>query len=241
METMFSLAGRTVLLAGADGGIGRATARVLGALGADLVVSDMAAPEALAEGLARSGISALPVACNITRREAVEALVARCPRLDAAVFTTAICPWDDWRAPGWDATFDEVIAVNLKGAIDFCRAAMARMAGSGGRIVLVGSLAGRNGGLIASPHYVASKGGLDAFVKWLARHGAPGNILVNAVAPASVRTPMMDGQPVDLTRIPLGRMAEPEEVAGPIAFLCSPAASYMTGTILDVNGGVYMA
>ena len=131
--------------------------------------------------------------------------------------------------------------MNLKGAIDFARAACVAMAGHGGRIVLVSSLAGVNGGLIASPHYVASKGGLNAFVKWLARRYGPEGVLVNAVAPASVRTPMMRGQEVDLSRIPLGRMAEPEEVAGPILFLCSPAASYVTGVVLNVNGGVWIA
>jgi NAD(P)-dependent dehydrogenase (short-subunit alcohol dehydrogenase family) len=110
-----------------------------------------------------------------------------------------------------------------------------------GRIVLVGSLAGRMGGLIAGPHYVASKGAVHALVKWLARQAAPHNVLVNGVAPASVETPLMQGQPVDLARIPLGRMGQPEEVAGPIAFLCSAAASYVCGVVLDVNGGVYMA
>ena len=78
-------------------------------------------------------------------------------------------------------------------------------------------------------------------MKWLAQRGARDGILVNGVAPASVVTPMMAGRPVDTGRIPLGRMAQPEEVAGPIAFLCAPASSYMTGTILDVNGGIYSA
>ena len=106
--------------------------------------------------------------------------------------------------------------------------------------MLVGSLAGRMGGLIAGPHYVASKGAVHALVKWLARQAGPHNVLVNGVAPASVETPMMRGRPVDLSRIPLGRMARPDEVAWPIAFLCSAAASYICGAMVDVNGGVYM-
>jgi NAD(P)-dependent dehydrogenase (short-subunit alcohol dehydrogenase family) len=237
---MFSLAGRTALIAGAAGGIGQATAKLLAGLGAELVLCDREAPMLLAESLAHAGVAVAAVACDVSVRSEVEAVVAGCARIDAAIFTAALCPWDDWRSPGWDAAFDRVIEVNLKGAIDFSRAVMAQMAGRGGRLVLVSSLAGRSGGLIASPHYVASKGGLNALIKWLARQGAPAGILVNGVAPASVKTPMMEGQPVELDKIPLGRMAEPEEVAGPIAFLCMPAASYMTGTILDVNGGVYM-
>ena len=68
----------------------------------------------------------------------------------------------------------------------------------------------------------------------------PDNVLVNGVAPASVDTPMMRDRPIDIARIPLGRMAAPDEVAWPIAFLCSTAASYVCGVVLDVNGGVYM-
>jgi 3-oxoacyl-[acyl-carrier protein] reductase len=101
-------------------------------------------------------------------------------------------------------------------------------------------LAGRTGGLIAGPHYVASKGAVHALVKWFARQTGPKNVLVNGVAPASIETPMMRERPVDLERIPLGRMGRAEEIAWPIAFLCSDAASYICGAMIDVNGGVYM-
>jgi NAD(P)-dependent dehydrogenase (short-subunit alcohol dehydrogenase family) len=237
---MFSLAGSTVLIAGANGGIGQAVAQLLAEHDASLVLCDRDAPSSLAAALRQSGHAAEALACDVSDRRQIEAVVAHCERIDGAVFTAAICPWDDWEAADWDEAFDEVIRINLKGAIDFCRAVMRSMAGHGGRIVLVSSLAGRNGGLIASPHYVASKGGMNAAVKWLARRGAPEGILVNAVAPASVKTPMMAGQPVDLSKIPLGRMAEPQEAAAPIVFLLMPASSYMTGTMLDVNGGIYM-
>lgn len=236
----FSLRGKRTVIVGAGGGIGAATARLMAAADATLLLADRAPPEALAAEIVRRGGSAAARACDLGVREEIEALLAAAGPVDAVVAAAAVCPWDDWHAPGWDEVFDEVISVNLKGAVMLCRAAMDNMRGRGGRIVLVSSLAGRTGGLIASPHYVASKGGLQAFVKWLARQGAPEGILVNAVAPASVRTPMMEGRPVDLGGIPLGRMAEPEEIAGPIAFLCSPAASYVTGCVLDVNGGVYM-
>ena len=235
----FSLDGAQVLIVGAGGGVGRATARVLATMGAALTLADRAAPEELAAALGAEGVAATAHACDVSVRAEIEALVAMAPRPDAVVFTAAICPWDDWTAPGWDEAYHAVMQVNLKGAVDLSRAALARMAGDGGRIVLVGSLAGRTGGLVASPHYAASKGGLHALVRWLAQKGAPHGVLVNGVAPASIRTPMMHGQAVDLSRIPLGRMAEADEVAGPIAFLCAPASSYVTGTILDVNGGVY--
>lgn len=240
MNGPFSLQGRKAVILGAAGGIGSACGRLFATAGAQVFLTDLEAPRALAGSIVGDGGSATALACDAACRDSVEALFEAVGPVDAAVFAAALCPWDDWMAEDWDAAFSRVIAVNLKGALDFSRAALRGMKGRGGRVVLVSSLAGRNGGLIASPHYVASKGGLNALVKWLARQGAPDNILVNAVAPASIRTPMMAGQEVDLSKIPLGRLGEPEEVAGPIAFLCSPAASYITGSVIDINGGVYM-
>lgn len=237
----FDLSGRTVLIFGAAGGIGRATADVLGSLQARLVLADLTSPDDLAAELGAEGVDARAVACDVRSRAAIESTVAQAGQVDALVYLSAICPWDDWREPGWDAVFNDVIAVNLRGAIDAARAVMPDMAARRwGRIVLVGSLAGKMGGLVASAHYTASKGGLHAAVKWLAQRGGPDNVLVNGVAPASTATPMMEGKAVDLERIPLRRMSEPREIAWPIAFLCSEAASYVCGTTLDVNGGVYM-
>ena len=163
------------------------------------------------------------------------------PQLPVAAATLYGCVWDDWDDSDWDDVFHRVMDVNLLGTIHVVRAFMPGMIERKyGRIVVVSSLAGRTGGLIASPHYVASKGGLLSLVKWLAQRGAPHNVIANGVAPASVDTEMMRGQTVDVQKVPLGRMAQPDEVAWPITFLISPAASYVCGAILDVNGGVYM-
>lgn len=242
MSHAFDLTGSRILIAGAASGIGAASARSAAIMGATVVLADIAECTETAETVRAAGGTAEVARCDIANRAAVEALIAEHLPLDALVASAAISPWDDWNDELWDETFARVIAVNLLGPIHLCRAILPEMAArGGGRIVLVGSLAGRSGGLIASPHYVAAKGGLHAFVRWLARRGAAGRVTVNAVAPASVRTPMMQGQAVDLSRIPLGRMAEPEEVGWPITFLCSPAASFITGVVLDVNGGVLMA
>lgn len=242
MKSAFELSARKVVVIGAAGGIGQATARVFGGLGARLVLADREAPTDLAAEIVAAGGEATASACDVASRDAVEALIAGAGDIDALVYVAAICPWDDWTDDGWDDVFDEVLAVNLRGAVFAARAAMPGMAArGGGRIVLVGSLAGKMGGLIASAHYVASKGGMHALVKWLAQRGGPQNILVNGIAPASTATPMMEGKSVDLERIPLRRMSSPEEIAWPTAFLCSDAASYICGTVLDVNGGVYMA
>ena len=242
MTTAFDLTGNRVLVTGAASGIGAATASVCATMGATVMLADIADCTPVAEAIRRDSGAGEAFHCDVVDREKVEALVTSLLPLDALVVSSAICPWDDWKDDDWDETFRRVISVDLLGPINLSRAVLPHMtARRGGRIVLVGSLAGRTGGLIASPHYVSAKGGLHAFVRWLASRGAPGGVLVNGVAPASVRTPMMRGQPVDLTRVPLGRMAEPEEVAWPIAFLCSRAASFVTGAILDINGGVLMA
>lgn len=237
----FSLAGRRILVTGAAAGIGAETARVCAELGAAVILVDRQPADAVAAGIRGRGGVADAIPADAADRAAMEAMARDLGSVDALVLNAAICPFDDWTDPGWDDAFADVMAINVLGPIHAARAFLPGMMERGrGRMVLVGSLAGRVGGLIAAPHYVASKGAVHALVKWLAKRGAPRNVLVNGVAPASVTTPMMRGQPVNLAGIPLARMAEPREVALPIAFLCSDAASYICGTVLDVNGGVYM-
>ncbi|MFO1057149.1 MAG: SDR family oxidoreductase [Dongiaceae bacterium] len=241
MSGRFDLSGERILVTGAASGIGAAAARVCASLGAELLLLDRDDCRAAAEAVVAAGGRARAWQADVSDRAAIERIAAEAGRVDALVASAALCPWDDWQDEGWDAVFQRVMAVNLLGPLHCARALLPGMIERRhGRIVLVGSLAGRMGGLIAGPHYVASKGGLHALVKWLARKAAP-HVLVNGVAPASVATAMMQGQPVDLARIPLGRMADADEVAWPIAFLCSAAASYVAGTVLDVNGGVYMS
>ena len=136
------------------------------------------------------------------------------------IVCSGICPFDDWMAADWDDVYERTNAVNVKGTVNCVRAALPRMMERGrGRIVLVGSLAGRTGGLLSGPHYVASKGAVGALVRWFARIGAPRNVLVNGVAPGPVNTGMIAGRNLNMASIPLGRIAEPEELAAPIAFL----------------------
>jgi NAD(P)-dependent dehydrogenase (short-subunit alcohol dehydrogenase family) len=241
--SVFDLTGQRILVTGAAQGIGAATATLCASLGAELILVDLASSAALVEAIRNAGGSARAHTADASRRADMERLAGEVGPIDALVLNAALCPWnEDWLAPQWDASFERVMAVNVLGPIHAARAFLPGMIERRrGHIVLVGSLAGRMGGLIAGPHYVASKGGVHALVKWLARQAAPHEVLVNGIAPASVATPLMQGQPVDLARIPLGRMARPEEIAAPIAFLCSAAASYICGAVLDVNGGVYMA
>lgn len=241
MKNEISLRNKSILITGAAGGIGEATARVCAELGASLILTDLVEPLDLAAELKASGTVVEAFGFDVTDRVAVERFIKGIERLDAVVANAGFCPWDDWSDDGWDDVFDRVMDVNLLGVIHLMRACLPRMCTSGaGNIVLVSSVAGRMGGLKASPHYVAAKGGVNSLVKWLARKAAPYGVVVNAVAPGATATGMTKDQVFDVSAIPLQRMAEPREIALPISFLCSSAASYICGTTLDVNGGVFM-
>ncbi|MEU0470833.1 SDR family oxidoreductase [Amycolatopsis sp. NPDC006131] len=107
-------------------------------------------------------------------------------------------------------------------------------------MVCIGSVAGKVGGVLAGPHYVASKGAVHAVVKWLAKTEAARGITANAIAPGVVDTEMVAGRGYRPDYCPLGRLAQPEEIARVAAFVASPAASYLTGAVVDVNGGYAM-
>jgi 3-oxoacyl-[acyl-carrier protein] reductase len=236
-----NLRGKTIMITGANGGIGSETARVCAAMGADLVLMDRDAPLALAEDLKVSfGVTVTTRALDVRDRPATEKLVNELGRLDAVVANAGFCPWDDWNDPDWDDAFRKVIDINLLGVINLVRPAMEKMTHGGGKIVLVSSVAARMGGLKASPHYVAAKGGVSALVKWLARKGARAGINVNCVAPGATITAMTASMSMDTSGIPIGRMSSAREIALPIAFLCTSGANYMCGATIDVNGGVYM-
>jgi len=236
------LRGKTILITGAAGGIGSETARVCASQGADLVLADVTAPQALAHEIHTAcGVVVQPVALDVCDRAQNEALVDACTRLDAVVANAGICPWDAWDAPDWDAVFQRVMDVNLLGVVHLLRPAMQKMvAQRSGKIVLVSSIAARMGGINASPHYVASKGGILALLKWLARKGAPHGINVNGVAPGPTVTTMTQMTTFDTSGLPMGRMASAKEIALPIAFLCSSGSDYMCGATLDVNGGAWI-
>lgn len=237
----FSLKGKTVLITGASGGIGSETARACAQLGADLVLTDLKEPTEIAQELQDKGINVQVAGFDVRDRQATEQLLKSIPYLDAIVANAGFCPWDDWNDSNWDDVFHKTIDINALGVINLLRPGLDKLIHQGkGRVVVVSSVAGRMGGLKASPHYVVAKGGINAFVKWLARKGAPHNVTVNAVAPGATSTAMVTGQTFDATAIPLQRLATPREIALPIAFLCSDASSYICGTTLDVNGGVFM-
>ncbi|MBX7234991.1 MAG: SDR family oxidoreductase [Caldilineales bacterium] len=236
---------RVALVTGAARGIGLAITGALAEAGARVAMVDVQDLTGLAKP-----VGSLAITADITRPEevqrAVETTVAACGRLDMLVNNAGICPLTPFAAISPDE-WDRVLAVNLKGAFLCCQAALPhlRRAGTGGRVINIASVAGQMGGVLVGAHYAAAKAGLIALTKSLARLLAPDGVTVNCIAPATTATDLTSGWPDELqgrvqAQIPLGRFAEPAEIAAAVCYLASDAASFITGATLDVNGGLYL-
>jgi 3-oxoacyl-[acyl-carrier protein] reductase len=242
MKNFFDLTGERILVTGAGGAIGAAAARVCAQLGASLVITDLKAPQALADEL---GPNVRAVALDNTSREQVDAVFAEAGPLDAMVDVSGYYVKGDWLAGGddWEALLARTMDVNVKGPVNLIRACLpSMMERRSGRIVLTGSMAARNAGstLAVEPAYAASKGALHALVRYFARQAAAQGVVVNGVAPGPILTPLLisANQPFATDTYPMKRLGQPEEIGWPIAFLCSRGTSFMTGAVIDVNGGV---
>lgn len=247
----FDLAGQGALVTGAGRGIGAAIARELAQHGGDLALVDLGAyPEAerLAGEIRSLGRKAIALEADVTSLADAERCVATAMRelgrLDILVCNAGITR----DAMVWKMTeeaWDEVIGVNLKGCFAYCRAAapVFRAQGSG-RIVTIASINGLRG-KVGQANYAASKAGIVALTKTLARELGRSGVTVNCVAPGMVRTEMTAALPdsiLDAARSEsmLGRIADPEDVAYAVVFLCSRQAKHITGTVLRVDGGQYL-
>ncbi len=199
--------------------------------------------------LLERGLSAAPFVADVTLEPAVRAMcdevVETFGSLDILVNNAGVLgltPTEELEVDAWART----LAVNLTGAFICCRAVLPPMRRQGrGRIVNISSLAGESGGIAAGADYAASKGGLLTLTRKLALEVAAHGITVNAIAPGTTRTPMIEAlSPVDRdmlrAKIPVGRLGEPEDVAYAVCFLASDEASFITGATLDVNGGLLM-
>lgn len=251
MIANLDLSGRTALVTGAAGGIGAATCRALASCNAAVIASDRdgAAAAALAKDLSDGGRTAHALGLDVTDEAAVKAAFAglaeteRAP--DILVNNAGISirrGLTELSLQEWERVFD----INVTGAFLCAREAVRHMeARGGGAIVNVSSIMGLSGGgPYPNPAYKSSKGALVNFTRALAVELAPARIRVNAVAPTWVRTPFIGALTEDremFARIealmPLGRIAEPEEVADAILFLASPMAAMITGHTLPVDGG----
>ena len=245
----FDYAGKIVLITGAASGIGRATAHAFARRGAQLVIGDMSegARETVEQINAAAG-EAIFVSTNVADAASVQALVARAVdtygKIDAAFNNAGILPPTADFADMKEEDFDRVIAVDLRGVFLCMKYELeAMLQNGGGAIVNTASVAG----VVADPGmapYVAAKHGVVGLTKAAALDYATRGIRVNAVAPGLIATPMTQRWLADpatrerlLVNSPIGRPAQPEEIAGAVLFLCSSAASFVNGSIFVVDGG----
>jgi len=242
--------GRVSLVTGASQGIGEAIAEELGRQGATVVLVDIQKDklEQVASRLAGLGIKAYPYEADVTdshrASQVVEEVVSSLGRVDHLVNNAGITR-DSLLLRMKEEDWDLVLQVNLKGAFNFSRAALKPMfTARYGRIVNIASVVGQMGNF-GQTNYAASKAGLVGFSKSLAREVAARGITVNCVAPGYIATPMTEKLPEEVKKafldiIPMKRFGLPSEVARAVKFLCSEDADYITGQVINVNGGMYM-
>jgi 3-oxoacyl-[acyl-carrier protein] reductase len=242
---------RVAIVTGAAKGIGKAVAFAFVREGAKVALIDVEGERLknLQEEIRKGGGEALAIPCDVSKASDVQQMVERTReafgRIDILVNNAGIIrrgtietvTEEDW---------DRVIAVNLKGPFLCSKAVAETMKKQGyGKIVNVSSIAGKLGDITSAPGYGPSKAGLDALTKTLARQLAPYGILVNGVAPHAIETEMSAEWPPEKRKaivdaIPLKRLGKPEDVAEAVLFLASDSAAFITGEILDVNGGALM-
>ncbi|WP_299597359.1 2-dehydro-3-deoxy-D-gluconate 5-dehydrogenase KduD [uncultured Microbulbifer sp.] len=249
LQKQFGLEGKVAMVTGASRGLGKAMALALGRAGARVVVvgSTSASAENAQQELSAEGIDTIALGCDQSQPEQINALFqeveSRFGRLDVLINnagTIRRAPAVDYSDDDWNAVMD----TNINGVFRMCRAAGAMMLKQGsGKIINIASLLSFSGG-ITVPAYAASKGAVSQLTKALANEWAANNIQVNAIAPGYFATDNTANLRADAernaaisARIPAGRWGNPEDLAGAAVFLASPAADYMNGHIMLVDGG----
>jgi len=243
--------GRIAIVSGGSRGIGAATAERLASRGASVAITyrqNRAAADAVIARIEAQGGQAIAIQADQARPEDVrvvfEKVIERLGKPEILVVNAGITRDRSLKRMSLDE-WNDVIAVNLTGAFHFCRLALDFMKlGPQTRIVLISSIIGRTGSF-GQVNYAAAKAGIIGFAHALAREVARTGATVNALAPGFIDTDMVAAMPEEVReqvkrQIPLGRFGKPEEVAHAVAFLAHPDSTYVTGAVLDVNGGQWM-
>jgi NAD(P)-dependent dehydrogenase (short-subunit alcohol dehydrogenase family) len=253
-STPFDLTGKVAVVTGSSRGIGRSSAELLAKLGAKVVISSRKADacQQVADTINKAGGDAHVIACNISRREEVEALITGATKhygkVDILVCNAAVNPYYGPLLDIEDEAFDKIMGSNVKSNIWLCAHAIPPMAARGkGVVVIISSIAGLCGSTVLGA-YGISKAADFSLCRSLAGEWGPKGVRVNCVAPGLVKTDFARALWEDEARLkqrcaatPLRRIGEPDEIAGAVAYLASDASSFMTGQTIVVDGGVTTA
>jgi 3-oxoacyl-[acyl-carrier protein] reductase len=246
----FSFVERMALVTGAGRGVGEAVAREIHAGGGRVAVSDVdqAVAQAVAASLDPSGETAFALSLDVRRKadfqDALAAVAGKWDRVDIVVNNAGYAK----RTPTAEIEpeeFDEIVAINMRSVFLSCQIFSEHMKANGyGRIVNITSLAGQNGGTVASPHYASSKAGAIMLTKYFARYLAGSGVTVNAIAPGPIDTAKARLSPEQIARVegevPIGRFMRVDEIAAAAALLASDRGGFFVGATLDMNGGLYL-
>ena len=236
------LDGQVALITGGAGGMGRAIAAAFHAAGARVIATDRAEHEDVGPGIEYRRYD---VTSRAETDRVIDAVLAAHGQVDVLVLCAGIIartPLADSSDDEWDA----ILSVNVKGVVNPARKLFPLMCERGfGKILAAGSIAAKNGGVASGPAYVASKAAVHGMIRWMAKAGAPHGVYANTLAPGPVETAMwarVTGQaaPAANATVPLGRYGNAEDIAQAALFLCSPASNWITGTSLDISGGMWM-
>lgn len=239
-----NMTGRVAFITGAAGGIGKEVVRAFTHSGAKVIATDIAENDPF-KGHDDVHYYQYDVTSPESTNQIVERVIQKFERIDALV----LCAGSIANTPlavSTDEEWESIFQVNVMGVVNPLRKIYPIMCDQeGGKIVALGSIAAKIGGVASGPAYVAAKSAVHGLIKWTAKAGAQYGVHANIVAPGPVETPMWQNvtgrqPPKAHGNVPLGRFGQPEDIAQGILFLCSPASNWITGTTLDVNGGMLM-
>ena len=237
-----NLEGQVALITGGAGGMGRAIAKAFKEAGARVVATDRAGKEDIGEGIEYRRYD---VTSRSETDQVIDAVIAAHGKVDILVLCAGIIA----RTPlgeSSDEEWDDIFSVNVRGVVNPTRKLFPLMCQRGfGKILAAGSIAAKNGGVASGPAYVASKSAVHGMMRWMAKAGAPHGVYANTLAPGPVETAMWANvtgnvAPSANATVPLGRYGNADDIAQAALFLCSPASNWITGTSLDISGGMWM-
>lgn len=237
-----NLEGQVAFITGGAGGMGRAISTAFRQAGARVIATDRAQHEDLGDGIEYRRY-------DVTSRRETDAVIDAVLADHGKVDILVLCAGIIARTPLAESTDDEwdaILAVNVRGVVNPTRKLLPAMCERGyGKILAAGSIAAKNGGVASGPAYVASKAAVHGMMRWVAKAGAPHGVYANTLAPGPVETAMWANvtgsvAPAANATVPLGRYGNADDIAQAALFLCSPASNWITGTSLDISGGMWM-